>query len=106
MTRRLPAAALALLLTSVASTALAHAPQAWTGPQAPAAPTPQNTPLGLPRASDVKVGHLVLALARPGDVVLVAGKGHEKTQHIGDRVQAFDDGDVARAALARRVKVR
>ncbi|PQZ81666.1 MULTISPECIES: M61 family metallopeptidase [unclassified Brevundimonas] len=50
MTRRLPAAALVLLLTSVASTALAHAPQAWTGPQAPAAPTPQNTPLGLPRA--------------------------------------------------------
>ena len=49
MTRRLSAAALALLLTSVASTALAHAPQAWTGPQAPAAPTPQNTPLGLPR---------------------------------------------------------
>ena len=47
-----------------------------------------------------------IALARPGDVVLVAGKGHEKTQHIGDRVQAFDDGDVARAALARRVKVR
>jgi len=47
-----------------------------------------------------------IGLARPGDVVLVAGKGHEKTQHIGDRVQAFDDGDVARAALARRVKVR
>ena len=43
-----------------------------------------------------------IALARPGDVVLVAGKGHEKTQHIGDRVLAFDDGDVARAALARR----
>lgn len=41
-------------------------------------------------------------LARPGDVVLVAGKGHEKTQHIGARVLAFDDGDVARAALARR----
>ncbi|WP_312146853.1 peptidase M61 [Brevundimonas sp.] len=49
MTRRLPAAALALLLTSVASTALAQ-PQAWTGPQAPASPTPQNTPLALPRA--------------------------------------------------------
>ena len=43
-----------------------------------------------------------VALARPGDVVLVAGKGHEKTQHIGDRVLAFDDGDVARAALSRR----
>jgi len=47
MTRRLPAAALALLLTSVASTALA---QEWTGPQAPVSPTPQNTPLALPRA--------------------------------------------------------
>jgi UDP-N-acetylmuramoyl-L-alanyl-D-glutamate--2,6-diaminopimelate ligase len=43
-----------------------------------------------------------VALARPGDVVLVAGKGHEKTQQIGDRVLAFDDADVARAALARR----
>lgn len=50
MTRHLPAAALALLLTSAAPAALAHAPQAWTGPQAPAAPTPQNTPLSLPRA--------------------------------------------------------
>jgi len=43
-----------------------------------------------------------VALARPGDVVLIAGKGHEKTQHIGDRVLAFDDADVSRAALARR----
>ena len=41
-------------------------------------------------------------LARPGDVVLVAGKGHEKTQHIADRVLAFDDADISRAALARR----
>ncbi len=43
-----------------------------------------------------------VSLARPGDVVLVAGKGHEKTQHIGGRVLAFDDADVSRAALARR----
>jgi UDP-N-acetylmuramoyl-L-alanyl-D-glutamate--2,6-diaminopimelate ligase len=40
--------------------------------------------------------------ARSGDVVLVAGKGHEKTQHIGSRVLAFDDAEVSRAALARR----
>jgi UDP-N-acetylmuramoyl-L-alanyl-D-glutamate--2,6-diaminopimelate ligase len=40
--------------------------------------------------------------ARAGDVVLVAGKGHEKTQQIGARVLAFDDAEVSRAALARR----
>jgi UDP-N-acetylmuramoyl-L-alanyl-D-glutamate--2,6-diaminopimelate ligase len=40
--------------------------------------------------------------ARAGDVVLVAGKGHEQTQHIGTQVVAFDDAEVSRAALARR----
>jgi UDP-N-acetylmuramoyl-L-alanyl-D-glutamate--2,6-diaminopimelate ligase len=43
-------------------------------------------------------------LSEPGDVVLIAGKGHEKYQHIGDRVLPFDDGEVARDALARRRK--
>jgi UDP-N-acetylmuramoyl-L-alanyl-D-glutamate--2,6-diaminopimelate ligase len=43
-----------------------------------------------------------IALAQPGDVVLIAGKGHEKTQHIGTRIFPFDDADAARAALARR----
>ena len=40
--------------------------------------------------------------ARPGDVVLIAGKGHETTQTIGDRVLPFDDRDVARSALRAR----
>jgi UDP-N-acetylmuramoyl-L-alanyl-D-glutamate--2,6-diaminopimelate ligase len=40
--------------------------------------------------------------AKPGDLVLIAGKGHEATQTIGDRVLPFDDGAVARAALRRR----
>ena len=43
-----------------------------------------------------------ISIASKGDVVLIAGKGHEKYQQIGDRVLPFDDGEVARAALARR----
>jgi UDP-N-acetylmuramoyl-L-alanyl-D-glutamate--2,6-diaminopimelate ligase len=42
-----------------------------------------------------------IAMAAKGDVVLIAGKGHEKYQQIGDRVLPFDDGEVARAALVR-----
>jgi UDP-N-acetylmuramoyl-L-alanyl-D-glutamate--2,6-diaminopimelate ligase len=40
--------------------------------------------------------------ARAGDLVLIAGKGHEKYQVIGERVLPFDDVEVARAALGRR----
>jgi UDP-N-acetylmuramoyl-L-alanyl-D-glutamate--2,6-diaminopimelate ligase len=40
--------------------------------------------------------------AKAGDVVLVAGKGHEKYQVIGERTLPFDDVEVARAALATR----
>jgi UDP-N-acetylmuramoyl-L-alanyl-D-glutamate--2,6-diaminopimelate ligase len=43
-----------------------------------------------------------VATATAGDVVLIAGKGHEKYQQIGDRVLPFDDGEVAKAALAKR----
>jgi UDP-N-acetylmuramoyl-L-alanyl-D-glutamate--2,6-diaminopimelate ligase len=40
--------------------------------------------------------------ALPGDLILIAGKGHEKYQVIGERVLPFDDVDVARTALERR----
>lgn len=41
-----------------------------------------------------------LHLAAAGDVVLIAGKGHETGQDFGTRVEAFDDAEVVRAVLA------
>jgi len=43
-----------------------------------------------------------VSLAKSGDVVLIAGKGHEKYQVIGNRTLPFDDVAVAREALAKR----
>jgi UDP-N-acetylmuramoyl-L-alanyl-D-glutamate--2,6-diaminopimelate ligase len=43
--------------------------------------------------------HQAIALARAGDVVVIAGKGHETYQIIGGRRVAFDDGQVAAQAL-------
>ncbi len=40
-----------------------------------------------------------IEVAREGDVVLIAGKGHESTQTIGSRVHEFDDRQVAAEAL-------
>jgi len=41
-----------------------------------------------------------LKAARAGDVVLIAGKGHEKEQILGFRTIPFDDAEVALSALA------
>jgi UDP-N-acetylmuramoyl-L-alanyl-D-glutamate--2,6-diaminopimelate ligase len=42
-----------------------------------------------------------IALALPGDVVVIAGKGHEQGQEISGRVIPFDDREVARDVLRR-----
>ncbi|AIE88159.1 UDP-N-acetylmuramoylalanyl-D-glutamyl-2 [Fimbriimonas ginsengisoli Gsoil 348] len=48
------------------------------------------------------VAHAVLA-AHPGDVVVIAGKGHENYQIIGREKIHMDDRELARAALGERL---
>jgi UDP-N-acetylmuramoyl-L-alanyl-D-glutamate--2,6-diaminopimelate ligase len=45
---------------------------------------------------------MAISGAAKGDIVLIAGKGHERGQYVGDRVIPFDDRDVAARALAGR----
>jgi UDP-N-acetylmuramoyl-L-alanyl-D-glutamate--2,6-diaminopimelate ligase len=49
------------------------------------------------RAAAIRIA---LQEAHPGDVVLLAGKGHEKEQILADRTIPFDDAQVAASALA------
>jgi UDP-N-acetylmuramoyl-L-alanyl-D-glutamate--2,6-diaminopimelate ligase len=44
-----------------------------------------------------------IASLQPGDALLIAGKGHETGQIVGDRVLPFSDHDAVAAALASRV---
>ena len=64
------------------------------------APTPRaRWIVELDRARAIE---LAIADAEPDDVIVIAGKGHERVQEIAGRELAFSDVDVARAALARR----
>jgi UDP-N-acetylmuramoyl-L-alanyl-D-glutamate--2,6-diaminopimelate ligase len=45
---------------------------------------------------------LAMDEARPGDIVLLAGKGHENYQILADRTLEFDDREVARRILRER----
>lgn len=49
---------------------------------------------------------LAISRANPGEVVLIAGKGHEPYQIIGTEVRHFDDREEARRALAERRQSR
>ncbi len=46
--------------------------------------------------------HRAIAEAKPGDTVVIAGKGHEDYQILGTTKIHFDDREEARAALAQR----
>ena len=47
---------------------------------------------------------LAVAEARDGDLVVIAGKGHETYQEVGGAVLPFDDREIARAAIAARTE--
>ena len=46
---------------------------------------------------------LATGLAGAGDVVVIAGKGHERGQEQDGTISPFDDRDVAREILAARL---
>jgi UDP-N-acetylmuramoyl-L-alanyl-D-glutamate--2,6-diaminopimelate ligase len=52
------------------------------------------------RAEAIRAG---VAALQPGDALLIAGKGHETGQIVGDKTLPFSDHDAVAAALASRV---
>jgi UDP-N-acetylmuramoyl-L-alanyl-D-glutamate--2,6-diaminopimelate ligase len=46
-----------------------------------------------------------VGLARPGDVILACGKGHEQSMCFGEQEYAWDDRTAMRAALAERLGI-
>ncbi|MEH2587970.1 UDP-N-acetylmuramoyl-L-alanyl-D-glutamate--2,6-diaminopimelate ligase [Bradyrhizobium sp. AZCC 1721] len=53
------------------------------------------------RAEAIRAG---IAALQPGDALLIAGKGHETGQIVGDKVLPFSDHEAVAAALAARVE--
>jgi UDP-N-acetylmuramoyl-L-alanyl-D-glutamate--2,6-diaminopimelate ligase len=42
-----------------------------------------------------------VAATGPGDVLVIAGKGHETGQIVGGQVLPFDDREIARTAISK-----
>ena len=70
-------------------------------PPEPGAPKRSTTPFVVQVDRRRAIEHAIRT-AKPGDLVVIAGKGHEKYQIIGDRTLPFDDVEVARTALGHR----
>ena len=45
---------------------------------------------------------LALSLAKEGDIVLLAGKGHETTQTLADKTIEFDERKIVKEILANK----
>ncbi len=67
----------------------------------PGAPKRHTTPFATSPDRRLAIEQAIRS-AKPGDLVIIAGKGHEKYQVIGDRTLPFDDVEAARAALGQR----
>ena len=61
-------------------------------------PTPESPGSALAGSVNL-VPRSAFERARPGDIVIIAGKGHETVQEVGTEVLPFDDREVAREAL-------
>lgn len=53
-------------------------------------------------ASRKKAIERAIFLAKPKDIILIAGKGHEDYQILGDKKIPFDDREEARTAIRKR----
>ena len=84
---------------AIASAIVSGLPPSFTAADSVAALGPKNYSVVLDRQQAIEA---VLKCARPTDVVLIAGKGHEKFQTVGIEKTPFDDVEVAKEGIARR----
>jgi UDP-N-acetylmuramyl-tripeptide synthetase len=70
-----------------------------TASNAPDRPSGDERPVYIVEPDRRKAIHIALSEAMAGDIVLIAGKGHERYQIVGDRTLHFDDREEAMAVI-------